>query len=238
MDTIGLREMPQLNSVSFYTSHEALLLDYEEALTRVDTTTGDWYDSSAHMVWVGDRTRQLDGAHVEFMRGIKNPLGIKVGPDYRLDEIITLVDRLNPGNEPGRISLITRFGVGFIKDKLPDLVRRVRQEGFQVVWICDPMHGNTHCNADGRKTRRYDEIVDEIRCFWEILNSYKSIAGGVHLELTGTGVTECTGGSGSLSEDDLQVNYQTRCDPRLNAEQSVELAFALAEMMNEFKNEG
>jgi len=232
MTAIGFdTSTPQLNQATLYTSHEALLLDYEEALTRQDSTTGDWFDCSAHMLWIGERTRQADGAHVEFLRGVCNPIGFKVGPDYDIDDIKQLIVKLNPANEAGRLTLITRFGAEKIETALPPLVREISREGFKIVWSCDPMHGNTYQNNFGRKTRNFDDILNEIRAFYRISSAEGSNAGGVHLELTGENVTECTGGSRQLLDHDLRLNYQTNCDPRLNAEQSVELAFELAELL-------
>lgn len=233
MSAIGIdSNTPQFNQVSLYTSHEALLLGYEEALTRIDTTTGDWYDTSANMLWIGDRTRQPDGAHVEFLSGVKNPLGVKIGPNYSIDDIRSVVEKLNPDNEAGRLSLITRFGSDQVEKYLIPLIRSMNSEGFRVTWICDPMHGNTYVNRHGQKTRRYADILSEINSFWSIHQGEGTHAGGVHLELTGDDVTECSGGSRSLHEDNLQVNYQTSCDPRLNAEQAVELAFELSGIIN------
>ena len=233
MAAIGIdSNAPQLNQVALYTSHEALLLEYEEAMTRIDTTTGDWYDTSANMLWIGDRTRQLDGAHVEFLRGVCNPVGVKIGPGYDIDDIKRLVQRLNPENAPGRLSLITRFGAEKINSFLPPLLRAMKMEGFKIVWICDPMHGNTYANNRLQKTRKYKDIRKEISNVWQIHQAEGTIAGGVHLELTGDNVTECTGGSRRLHDKDLQLNYQTNCDPRLNAEQAVELAFELATIIN------
>ncbi len=232
MECIGLdTDIPQLNQASFFTSHEALLLGYEEALTRQDSTTGDWYDCSAHMLWIGDRTRQLDGAHVEFFRGVHNPIGMKIGPDHDLDEIRRIIARLNPANEPGRLTLITRFGKDKVEKHLPPLVRAVKGEGFRVVWSCDPMHGNTYTASTGHKTRNFDDILQEIQCFFEIHWAEGTVPGGVHFELTGDNVTECTGGGRNIVDEELQRNYQTNCDPRLNAEQSLELAFRIAEMI-------
>lgn len=233
MTAMGLdTNSPLLNQVTLYTSHEALLLDYEEALTRKDSTSGDWYDCSAHFLWIGDRTRQPDGAHVEFMRGVRNPVGLKIGPGHESGDIMRIIEKLNPDNEPGRVSLITRFGAKKIADFLPVLIEEIRREGYRVVWICDPMHGNTYQNQYGQKTRKMKEILNEVRCFHQIHQAEGTNAGGVHLELTGENVTECLGGSRQLLDEHLQQNYQTNCDPRLNAEQSVELAFELAEMLH------
>lgn len=222
---------PQINEISLYTSHEALLLEYEEAMTRIDTTTGDWYDTSAHMLWVGDRTRQEDGAHVEFLRGVCNPLGMKIGLDHDIDEIKRIIQKLNPDNNPGRLSLITRFGAGKVESLLPKLVREIKREGFKILWVCDPMHGNTYINEFSQKTRNYENILHEIHHFWQVHQSEGTIAGGVHLELTGDNVTECIGGNRQLRNKDLDLNYQTNCDPRLNAEQAVELALEIADVL-------
>ena len=233
MAAIGIdSNSPQLNQVTLYTSHEALLLEYEEVMTRIDTTTGDWYDTSANMLWIGDRTRQLDGAHVEFLRGVCNPLGLKIGPDHNIDDIKRLAQRLNPDNTPGRLTFITRFGCDKINSFLPLLLREMKKEGYKIVWICDPMHGNTYTNGCAQKTRKYEDIIKEITNFWQIHQAEGTVAGGVHLELTGDNVTECIGGNRHLIDKDLQLNYQTNCDPRLNAEQSVELAFELATILN------
>jgi len=234
MTAIGLdpQHTPQLNQTTLYTSHEALLLDYEEALTRKDSTTGGWYDCSAHMLWIGDRTRQLEGAHVEFLSGVRNPLGMKIGPNHDIDNIRAIIDRLNPENEPGRLTLITRFGADRISDHLPKLLRQFKNDGRKVLWSCDPMHGNTYQNEFGQKSRKFEEILREIHVFHQIHKAEGTIAGGIHLELTGDHVTECTGGSRQLLDKHLHENYQTNCDPRLNAEQSVELAFELAEMLH------
>lgn len=232
MKAIGLDpDTPQLNEFSFYTSHEALLLDYEEAMTRIDTTTGLWYDTSAHMIWIGERTRQPDGAHAQFLSGVCNPIGIKVGPTYNIDSIKRLIQKLSPDNQPGRITLITRFGAEKIPKLLPPLLEEIRREGFNVVWLCDPMHGNTYKNRQGQKTRSFDSILEEVKKFWHIHKESGTYAGGVHLELSGSNVTECIGGVGLLSDNDLQLNYQTACDPRLNAEQAIELAFEIAGML-------
>ncbi len=231
--TIGLdANNPSLSQVTLYTSHEALLLGYEEALTRMDTSSGEWYDCSAHMLWIGDRTRQLNGAHVEFLRGVCNPVGFKIGPSYSIDEIKKIILKLNPENEAGRLTLITRFGADKINSYLSPLVREIKKEGFKVVWSCDPMHGNTYQGEYGHKTRNFADILTEIRNFFMIHRAEGTIPGGVHLELTGDNVTECTGGSRQLLDHHLQENYQTNCDPRLNAEQSVELAFELAQMLH------
>ncbi|HJV34462.1 3-deoxy-7-phosphoheptulonate synthase class II, partial [Geomonas sp.] len=205
MTAVGLdpQHTPQLNQTTLYTSHEALLLDYEEALTRMDSTTGGWYDCSAHMLWIGDRTRQPDGAHVEFLRGVRNPLGMKVGPNHDLDELKRIIETLNPHNDAGRITLITRFGADRISDYLPQLLREIKQEGFKVVWSCDPMHGNTYQNEYGQKSRKFEEILREIHSFFQIHAAEGTVAGGVHLELTGDHVTECTGGSRQLMDKHL-----------------------------------
>jgi len=222
---------PQIRETEFYTSHEALFLAYEEALTRVDSTTGDWYDCSAHLVWLGDRTKQLDGAHVEFLRGIKNPLGMKCGPTTEPDDVLRLIDRLNPQNEPGRLTLITRMGADKVAGKLPPMVRAVQREGRQVVWCIDPMHGNTITSSTGYKTRVFDRILDEVHGAFAVHAAEGSHAGGVHFELTGQDVTECLGGGRAVSEAALAQNYLTHCDPRLNASQALELAFEIAEAL-------
>jgi 3-deoxy-7-phosphoheptulonate synthase len=220
---------PQIRETDFYTSHEALLLPYEEALSRVDSTTGESYACSAHFLWIGDRTRQLDGAHVEFMRGIRNPIGLKVGPSTEPDDLLRLIEALNPANEPGRLTLISRMGSDKLETKLPRLLRSVRQEGAEVVWLCDPMHGNTISTTHGRKTRRFDAILGEVRGFFEAHAAEATWPGGIHVEMTGQNVTECVGGAHRLTEADLGRRYETFCDPRLNAEQSLELAFLVAE---------
>jgi 3-deoxy-7-phosphoheptulonate synthase len=226
----------ELRTVDFYTSHEALLLGYEQAMTRVDSTSGEWVDTSAHMLWIGDRTRQLDGAHVEFLRGVINPLGLKCGPTSDPDELIRLIDTLNPQNKPGRLTLISRMGQDKVHKHLPALVRKVRQEGRNVVWSCDPMHGNTLTSASGYKTRPFDRVLSEVRQFFEVHLAEGTHAGGVHLELTGQDVTECMGGAQMISDDDLSSRYHTHCDPRLNALQSLELAFLIAEMLKLERN--
>ncbi len=233
IDACGItaESAPQLAGTSFYTSHEALLLGYEQAMTRVDSTSGDWYDTSAHLLWIGDRTRQVDGAHVEFCRGIKNPIGIKCGPSLAPDELLRLLDALNPQNEPGRIVLINRFGAGKVEQYLPALVRAVEGEGRVVVWSCDPMHGNTQKTGNGYKTRPVSAILNEVSNFMQVLSSENAWPGGVHFEMTGNDVTECIGGANEITEDDLSSRYHTHCDPRLNGEQALELAFLLAEQI-------
>ena len=221
--------VPQLRQTDFYTSHEALLLNYEQAMTRVDSTTGDWYDTSAHMLWIGDRTRNLDGAHVEFARGIKNPIGLKCGPSLPEDELLKLIEVLNPENRAGRLTLIARFGSDKVADKLPPLIRAVKREGASVVWSCDPMHGNTIKLQSGYKTRPVDRILEEVRTFFAVHRAEGTHAGGVHFEMTGQDVTECLGGAQAIKEIDLFDRYQTACDPRLNASQALELAFLIAE---------
>ena len=224
---------PQLQETDFYTSHEALLLTYEEAMTRIDSLTGDWYDTSAHMLWVGERTRKLDSAHLEFLRGIANPIGAKVGPTTDPDYLIKLIDCLNPENEPGRLTLITRMGADNVEQALPALVRKVKDEGRTVVWSCDPMHGNTVKASSGYKTRHFDEIIREVEGFFAVHNSEGTHPGGVHFELTGQDVTECVGGAQAITEDDLSSRYHTHCDPRLNARQALELAFSFADRLKE-----
>jgi len=232
METIGIStDIPQMNQAQFFTSHEALFLGYEESLTREDSTSGGWYDCSAHMLWIGDRTRQIDGAHIEFLRGVLNPLGMKIGPNYELDDILGIIERLNPENEAGRMTLITRFGAKDIEKFLPPLIRGVKQAGLKVVWSCDPMHANTFTADSGPKTRNFDDILSELRCFFELHWSEGTVPGGVHFELTGENVTECIGGARKLADDQLNLNYLTTCDPRLNAEQSLEMAFQIAEMI-------
>jgi 3-deoxy-7-phosphoheptulonate synthase len=222
---------PELRTTEFFTSHEALLLGYEQAFTRVDSTTGDWYCTSGHMVWIGDRTRQPDHAHVEYCRGIKNPLGLKTGPSQKPDELLRLIDILNPDNEPGRLTLICRVGADKVADLLPAFVRAVKREGRNVVWSCDPMHGNTITSVNGYKTRPFDQILKEVRTFFQVHAAEGTIAGGVHLEMTGQNVTECTGGARAITAEDLTDRYHTVCDPRLNAEQSLDLAFLLADLL-------
>ena len=224
--------LPQLERTSFYTSHEALLLPYEQALTRQDSLTGDWYDTSAHMVWIGDRTRFPGSAHVEFCRGIGNPLGMKCGPSLESEDMLRLLDTLNPAREPGRITLITRFGHDKVEAGLPRLVRAVQREGHPVVWSCDPMHGNVVKSDSGFKTRPFDRILGEVKGFFAVHRAEGTHAGGIHIEMTGQDVTECVGGAVAITDEALGDRYHTHCDPRLNAAQSLELAFLLAEMLN------
>jgi 3-deoxy-7-phosphoheptulonate synthase len=221
-------EVTQLRETDFYTSHEALLLSYEQALTRIDSLTGQWYDCSAHFLWIGDRTRQLDGAHVEFLRGVHNPIGLKCGPSLDPDELNRLIEVLNPTNEPGRLTLIARMGADKVETKLPPLVRAVTRAGHKVVWACDPMHGNTIKSSTGYKTRPFDRILAEVRGFFAVHQAEGSYGGGVHFEMTGQDVTECIGGAQAISEASLGDRYHTHCDPRLNANQALELAFQIA----------
>jgi 3-deoxy-7-phosphoheptulonate synthase len=223
---------PQLAQTNFYTSHEALLLQYEQALTRQDSLTGDWYDTSAHFLWIGDRTRFEGSSHVEYLRGIGNPIGIKCGPSLEPDALLRMLDTLNPGRIPGRMTLITRYGYDKIEANLPRLVRAVTREGHPVVWSCDPMHGNVVKAANGYKTRPFDRILAEVRGFFAVHRAEGTHAGGIHAEMTGQNVTECTGGAVDVTEQSLADRYHTHCDPRLNASQSLELAFLLAEMLN------
>ncbi|OHV66618.1 3-deoxy-7-phosphoheptulonate synthase [Mesorhizobium sp. LCM 4577] len=219
-----------LRETDFYTSHEALLLGYEEALTRVDSTSGDWYATSGHMIWIGDRTRQPDHAHIEYCRGIKNPLGLKCGPSLTPDGLLELIDLLNPENEPGRLTLIARFGSDKVAEHLPKLVRAVKKEGRNVVWSSDPMHGNT-IEAAGYKTRPFDRILKEVQTFFEVHRAEGTHPGGIHVEMTGKNVTECTGGARAITAEDLQDRYHTHCDPRLNADQAIELAFLVSDLL-------
>ena len=231
---ISAESHPALRETDFYTSHEALLLGYEEALTRVDSTSGDWYATSGHMIWIGDRTRQPDHAHIEYCRGIKNPLGLKCGPSLTPDGLLELIDLLNPENEPGRLTLIARFGAEKVGDHLPKLVRAVQKEGRKVVWSCDPMHGNT-ITAAGYKTRPFDRILKEVQTFFEVHHAEGSHPGGIHIEMTGKNVTECTGGARAIRDEELQDRYHTHCDPRLNADQAVELAFLVSDLLKRGK---
>ena len=235
MAAIGVtpESQPDLHRVEFFTSHEALLLGFEEAMTRVDSTSGEWYDTSAHLVWIGERTRQLDGAHIEYFRGIRNPIGVKVGPTMEPDDLLRLIDVLNPHNEPGRLTLYGRFGHDKIADRLPRLLQATKKSGRSVVWAIDPMHGNTLTAANGYKTRPFDRILSEVKSFVEIAKAEGVHPGGVHLEMTGQNVTECLGGARALTEGDLADRYHTHCDPRLNGEQALELAFLVAEKLME-----
>jgi len=235
MEACGINDQKvrQMNETDFFTSHEALLLPYEEALTRVDSTNGKWYDVSAHMLWIGDRTRQFDGAHVEFVRGLDNPIGIKVGPSIDIDELLKIIEVINPNNTPGRVSLICRMGADKVATILSKVISRVEKEGKKVVWVCDPMHGNTVKALNGFKTRSLSKIFSEIEQFFQIHRAEGSYPGGVHLEMTGQDVTECIGGVQEIKESDLSNRYHTYCDPRLNASQSLELAFLLSEFLKE-----
>jgi 3-deoxy-7-phosphoheptulonate synthase len=234
MQAAGIREEAShaLETVEFYTSHEALLLEYEEALTRVDSTTGKWLAGSGHMIWIGDRTRQPDGAHVEYARGVQNPIGLKCGPSMTSGHLKALMAKLNPANEAGRLTLIARFGAGSVGEHLPRLVRAVQEEGANVVWSCDPMHGNTIKSTTGYKTRPFDAVLREVREFFAVHSAEGTIPGGVHFEMTGKDVTECTGGVRAVTDEDLSDRYHTACDPRLNASQSLELAFLVAEELS------
>jgi len=228
---------PQIRETEFYTSHEALLLPYEQALTRIDSTTGEWYGVSAHLLWIGDRTRGPEDAHVEFLRGVRNPIGLKCGPSLDPDELIRLIDVLNPENEPGRLTLIARMGSDKVAEGLPRLVRKVKEEGRTVVWSCDPMHGNTVKAPSGYKTRPFERILNEVSAFFDVHRAEGTHAGGVHFELTGQDVTECTGGAQAITDDALSLRYHTHCDPRLNAHQALELAFLIAAKLKEERAE-
>jgi 3-deoxy-7-phosphoheptulonate synthase len=238
MKAVGItaENNPALRETDFFTSHEALLLGYEEAMTRVDSTSGDVYATSGHMIWIGDRTRQADHAHVEYCRGIKNPLGLKCGPSLQADDLLNLIDILNPQNEAGRLTLICRFGHDKVADHLPRLIRAVEREGRKVVWSCDPMHGNT-ITLNNYKTRPFERVLSEVESFFQIHRSEGSHPGGIHIEMTGNDVTECTGGARAVSAENLQDRYHTHCDPRLNADQALELAFLLAERMKGGRDE-
>ncbi len=224
---------PQLRATDFHTSHEALLLGYEQGLTRLDSTSGDYYATSGHMIWIGDRTRQPDHAHIEYARGVKNPLGLKCGPSLEPDGLLQLLDTLDPDNDAGRMTLICRFGADKVVEHLPKLVQVVEREGRKVVWSCDPMHGNTISAATGYKTRPFDRILREVEAFFDVHRAEGTHAGGIHIEMTGQNVTECTGGATAITETDLSDRYHTHCDPRLNADQSLELAFLVAERMRQ-----
>ncbi len=228
---IDLAGEANLHQVELFTIHEALVLGYEEALTRRDSLTGDWYDCSAHMVWVGERTRQLEGAHVEFLSGICNPVGAKIGPGASPEDVVSLCDRLDPARTPGRLTLITRMGAAQVTTGLPPILEAVRRSEHPVVWVCDPMHANTFVSDGGHKTRRFDDILAELRGFFEAHRQVGTWPGGVHVELTGDDVTECLGGEGDVTEAQLGQRYTTACDPRLNARQSIDLAFRLAELL-------
>ncbi|HET6634267.1 MAG TPA: 3-deoxy-7-phosphoheptulonate synthase class II [Streptomyces sp.] len=220
----------ELKTVEFYASHEALLLDYEGALTRTDSRSGKLYDTSGHMVWIGERTRQLDGAHVEFASQVRNPIGVKLGPTTTPEDALALVEKLDPDREPGRLTFIARMGADTVRDRLPTLVEKVAASGAQVAWVCDPMHGNTFEAASGHKTRRFDDVLDEVKGFFEVHKALGTHPGGIHMELTGDDVTECVGGGDEIFVDDLHQRYETACDPRLNRSQSLDLAFLVAEM--------
>jgi 3-deoxy-7-phosphoheptulonate synthase len=230
MKAIGA-DPDEFHRVDFHSSHEALVLEYEHAMTRIDSRTGTPYDVSAHFVWIGERTRQLDGAHVEMLRHIRNPIGVKLGPTTSPDDALALAGRLNPDNEPGRLTFITRFGAGRIRDGLPELVEKVTAAGVEVAWVCDPMHGNTFEASSGYKTRRFDDVIEEVQGFFDVHRSLGTWPGGIHVELTGDDVTECVGGGEQLAEIDLASRYESVCDPRLNRVQSLELAFLVAEML-------
>ncbi|MBF0561063.1 MAG: 3-deoxy-7-phosphoheptulonate synthase class II [Alphaproteobacteria bacterium] len=233
MEACGLTSdvVPQIRETAFFTSHEALLLPYEQSLTRVDSTTGKWYCCSAHMLWIGDRTRQVDGAHVEFLRGVGNPLGVKVGPSAPMDDILRLCDILNPDNEAGRLTLIVRMGDPEVETKLPPIIQAIQREGRKVVWTCDPMHANTMKTDSGFKTRSFERVLNEVRSYFAVHRALGSHPGGIHIELTGQDVTECIGGAQDITEARLGDRYETFCDPRLNASQAVELAFQVAEAL-------
>lgn len=235
MRACGLDSAPQLREASFFTAHEALLLNYEQAFVRRDSLTGGWYDCSAHMLWIGDRTRQLDGAHVEFMRGVGNPIGVKIGPTMDSEELIRLIDILNPDNDPGRLNLIVRMGAEKVGEHLPRLIRTIEREGRKVLWSSDPMHGNTIKASSGYKTRDFAAILGEVKQFFEVHRAEGTYAGGIHIEMTGQNVTECIGGARPITEDTLSDRYHTHCDPRLNADQSLELAFLIAETLKQIR---
>jgi len=232
MEACGV-DPAEFRTVDFYSSHEALVLDYEQPMTRVDSRTGNLYDVSAHYVWVGERTRQLDGAHVDFASKVRNPIGIKLGPKSTVEDALALIAKLNPDNEPGRITFITRMGAGKIREALPALVEGVTKSGAQVLWVCDPMHGNTFESKNGYKTRNFEDVLDEVRGFFEVHKKLGTHPGGIHIELTGDDVTECLGGGNQVSEKDLESRYETACDPRLNHSQSLELSFLVAEMLRD-----
>lgn len=232
---INTQNTPTLKTTEFYTSHEALLLNYEEQLVRQDSLSGKWYDCSAHMLWIGERTRELDGAHLEFLRGVENPVGVKIGPNATKDEIMGICDILNPENESGRLNLIVRMGADKIKSNFPKLLESVHKEGRAILWSCDPMHGNTMKAGNGYKTRAFDRILSEVKSFFDIHRACGSVAGGIHLEMTGADVTECVGGSQAITEANLATCYSTQCDPRLNATQAIEMAFLVADILKSRK---
>ena len=238
MDACGINSdfNRRLKTVNFWTSHEALLLPFEESMTRTDSTTGENHDTSAHFVWIGDRTRQLDGGHVEFCRGIENPIGIKCGPTLKAEDLINLCNRINPRNEKGKITLISRFGADNVSKFLPKLIRAIKKEGLNVIWSCDPMHGNTIKSTTGFKTRPFNKVLNEVKNVFAVHQSESSYAGGLHIEMTGQNVTECTGGAKNISEQDLSSRYHTHCDPRLNADQALELAFLISDEIKKNSN--
>tara|TARA_B100000579_G_scaffold419006_1_gene417158 strand:- start:731 stop:2110 length:1380 start_codon:yes stop_codon:yes gene_type:complete len=238
MDACGINSdfNRRLKTVNFWTSHEALLLPFEESMTRIDSTTGEYHDTSAHFVWIGDRTRQLDGGHVEFCRGIENPIGIKCGPTSKPDEIVKICNVLNPNNEKGKITLISRFGHANVEKFLPKLIRAIKKEGLNVIWSCDPMHGNTIKSTTGFKTRPFNNVLNEVKNVFAVHQSEGSYAGGLHIEMTGQNVTECTGGTQKISDKDLSSRYRTHCDPRLNANQALELAFLISDELKKNSN--
>ena len=234
MQTAGIDPI-SFKSVDFYSSHEALILEYEKALTRIDSRTGNPYDVSAHFVWIGERTRQLDGAHMDFAEKIHNPIGVKLGPKTTPEEVLAIIKKLNPNNEPGRLTFISRMGASLIREKLPALIDTVTNSGAKVLWVCDPMHGNTYEAPSGYKTRKFDDVLDEVRGFFEVHKKLGTHPGGIHIELTGDDVTECVGGGDQISHEDLATRYESACDPRLNHTQSLELAFLVAEMLRDHK---
>ncbi|CZE48966.1 class II 3-deoxy-7-phosphoheptulonate synthase [Campylobacter geochelonis] len=237
MDACGInsKNTPSINETVLYTSHEALLLPYEEALTRVDSISGDWYDCSAHMLWIGERTRELEDAHVHFLSGVKNPIGVKVGPTASADDVLRLAEKLNPQNEIGKLNIIVRMGADKIGDRLPQILRDVKKEGVHILWSSDPMHGNTVKTSNNYKTREFDKVLKEVQNFFEIHKAEGTYPGGIHLEMTGEDVTECTGGAFNVTESTLAKRYETQCDPRLNANQALELAFLVADLLKNFK---
>ncbi|CZE48257.1 class II 3-deoxy-7-phosphoheptulonate synthase [Campylobacter geochelonis] len=237
MDACGInsKNTPSINETVLYTSHEALLLPYEEALTRVDSISGDWYDCSAHMLWIGERTRELEDAHVHFLSGVKNPIGVKVGPTASADNVLRLAEKLNPQNEIGKLNIIVRMGADKIGDRLPQILRDVKKEGVHILWSSDPMHGNTVKTSNNYKTREFDKVLKEVQNFFEIHKAEGTYPGGIHLEMTGEDVTECTGGAFNVTESTLAKRYETQCDPRLNANQALELAFLVADLLKNFK---